>query len=134
MKNTISLRKKWEDNDLLWVEASIASENIAIEECYYTSKTKLKTLQAKLDEFLKYPGESFSWSSGIGVQNEVPVFSFKFEYADTCGHIKIEVTVEVDDGGEGAPYHMCCFNVYSEIGLMDVFCQELNEILASPCS
>lgn len=129
MKNSISLKKNWEDGDLLSVNASIASENIALRSCYYTTKMKIQNLQARLKDFLVYPGESFFWSSGTVRENEVPMLCLKFEYVDVCGHIRIEVTAEVDDGGEESPYHKCCFNVYSEMGLLDALCHELDALI-----
>ena len=118
MIGSIHFEKIWEDGELIEIALVIDSEHITANHNYYTTKTKISSLQEHLKAFTECRDTRFDWISADGVTSEVPRFSLICTHMDNKGHVKVEITMDIDDCGEMAAYHKCSFNVFSELGLL----------------
>lgn len=124
MIGSIHFERIWEDGELIEIAVVINSEHVTAKHNYYTTKSKITSLQEHLKAFTEGKDTRVDWISADGVTSEVPQFSLVCTHMDNKGHVKIEVTMDIDDCDEMTAYHKCSFNVFSELGLIS--CLALN--------
>jgi len=123
------IRKIWQDeiedlftiqmvacSNVIWAQASSYSQNIMIDE-----------LLSKLEGFINGKVDEVLWENGKkgGVANFWSSYlSLKFFHKNKLGHVRAEVYMELDDGGEFSE-HNCCFYVETELGLLEKFYKKL---------
>ena len=124
--DVLSLEKIWKDNEFYEVEFKASSEFVGVKTKAYVIPEKISELAKRLSDFPESKNDEFYWESGTKGEGYAPCFSLGFK-CDDCGHVKIEVYCEIDDGAS-LEKHNCCFFVKSEIGLVNRFGKSLFNI------
>lgn len=124
MSDYIYVNKILQDNELIQLRITCASEIITASAKIYVSNILIDDLIYQIKEFLsgKVP-ESF-WANEERGDNSTACVSLRFLHKDRLGHVLVEVFMELDDGGNYSS-HNCCFYVNTEIGLLTKFCERL---------
>lgn len=127
--NNIIMKKIWQDIDILEIVIECSSNVITAETCVYVQISQLQKLYNNLKLFLIGDLEGFRWNSGEFGDNTTACVQFSFLHKDSQGHIIIEATMELDDGGPLSK-HTCCFFIYAEIGMLIGFLQQLESFIS----
>lgn len=114
-------KKIWQDTGFFEVELFAQSSFAMAKTCSYTDSTAINQLSSKLLSFTA--NDKYLWENGVKGDNYTPFVSLNFE-SDCCGHVKIEIYAEIDDGGTYSN-HNCCFFVNTELGLLYEFGKNL---------
>lgn len=130
MSDYISIKKVWQDIDLIKITFECKTKHIYVNNDYYTCFENIDNLLQGLNCFLFGHQSQFFWENGERGNNSVSCFSLNFSYKDSCGHILIEVFMEIDDGGS-LEKHNCCFFVSVEFGQLSEFYNKLHNFRES---
>lgn len=122
--NNIIFEKIWQDGDLIELKITAISEYANVFQSCYVENKFLKGITIIISEYIKNYDEECYIEFGKKDGNFTPAFSMKFLSADTRGHVKIEVDLEIADNDTRA--HRCCFYVDSELGLIEKLGKELS--------
>lgn len=95
----------------------IDSENL----CDYSTALQNYTLNSEHECYVQF-GEKEGACT--------PAFSMKIIRADKCGHVKVEVDVEIEDNETRS--HRCCFYVNSDIGSIGRFGIRIGKLAEAP--
>jgi len=131
--NNIIMKKVWQDGDIIEMAIECSSNTIAAKTQVYMQVSQLNKLYEGLTLFLTDGIEGFSWISGEFGDDTTACTQFSFLYKDSQGHIVIEVTMELDDGGPLSK-HTCCFFVYTELGALTSFRNQLALLISDSSS
>ena len=123
----LSLKKIWQDNELLELKISAGSEFVsAYQSCYIQDKA-LECIAERIAGYSRDDTEPCYLEFGKKEGACTPAFSMCILPADVSGHIKIEVDMEIDDNDTRA--HRCCFYVNSELGLVEKLGSSLKRLI-----
>ncbi|MBQ8038374.1 MAG: hypothetical protein IJ274_00620 [Lachnospiraceae bacterium] len=123
----LRFEKKWQDENLIELKISAESEYVSAYQHCYIQDIKLESIAKKICEYATNYKESCLLEFGEKEGNYTPAFSMEILPADVCGHIKIEVDIEVDDNDTRS--HRCCFYVNSELGLVEQLGKSLKSLI-----
>lgn len=124
MIDNIIMEKVWEDEDFFEVSIKCLNKKIsAITEIYVTNEL-VNGLYEKINSILQFQKETVIWKSGMRGNDSTSCVEFNITMKDACGHVIIEVYMEINDGGDLDKHH-CCFYVNTEIGMLDKFNNQL---------
>ena len=112
MEDNITLRKIWQDDDVIELTVVCSSPII-------TATSEIYVSDSLIDELI--------WANEERGDASTACVSFRFFREDALGHIAIEVFAELDDGGDYSK-HNCCFFVRTEYGLLMNFCDHLDQL------
>lgn len=124
---SLSIKKVWKDYNFFEIEVYALSELISAKARSYTTKEAIENLSSHLIVFPETPDDRYIWESGTKGDDYTPYISLEFWCDDSCGHLIIEVYMEIDDGGS-YNRHNCCFFVKTEVGLLNTFGHKLSEL------
>lgn len=129
MENNIIIEKIWSDEFFFSVKIKCVSEIISAITEVYISNENLQELYRRGNAFLVDNSlmETY-WESGTKGDSSTACISFKFIKMDKQGHIRIEVFMELDDGGKLSE-HTCRFFVHTEIQQLYDFVSKLPRIV-----
>jgi hypothetical protein len=127
MRGFISLKRIWQDEGFFEIEMICASEVVTAKTDIYTTNDKINDLANKIEQFILGKQECL-WENGEKGNAQTPYVSMIFSYLDKMGHVKIEVYMEIDDGGEYSK-HNCCFYIFTEYGLLLEFQKKLHILM-----
>jgi len=123
--DNIEIEKIWQDDDFFEVRVRCSSEIVTAVSCVYISDEQMKCLYQQLNAFLcDEEMMQIYWESGEKGDNTTASISFLFIRVDMLGHIKIEVFMELNDGGKLSE-HNCRFYVDAEIGQLYNFLEQI---------
>jgi hypothetical protein len=126
--DNIIVQKVYDEDGLIELKITASSEFITASQYCYIQDSDLKGNADKIMEYSKDFEKSYYIEFGKKKGQYTPAFSLKFLEADTRGHLKIEVDIEIADNEERA--HRCCYYVESEIGLVERFGKLMQELVA----
>ena len=116
MKNYIVIKEYWQDNETYNLLFECCSDYVSVKHRYYIAKDALNNLIDKLELFINFKEKSFVWKSmEKKFENSAPSISFNFSHKDSCGHILVEVFMEISDTEMSAEHH-CCFYIEMDFG------------------
>lgn len=130
MADNIIINRIWQDSDFFQIEIECQTDLIVARSKVYTSNDLIDDLYIKIEQFLLGNSSIICWRNGEQGDATTPCISFTFSHHDALGHVRIEVYLEIDDGGQ-LSIHNCCFYVITEIGLLYQFKEKL-PILKNP--
>ena len=131
-QDNIIIEKIGDDYNFFEAKIQCSSEIITATNKVYIANDRLDLLQNELTKFLNdRKTVNTYWESGEKGNETTACTSFLFSKLDTQGHIRIEVFMELDDGGKYS-VHNCCFYLNTEIGLLTTFCQRLHQLKQKP--
>ena len=122
--DNIMITRVWQDDWFFKVEVRCKTKFIDVIEKVYTQDSMIDDLCNKLDAFLSGKVESACWKNGERGDGYSPCIELQFLHKDKCGHILIDVFMEIDDGGS-LETHNCCFYLNTELGLLYRFREKL---------
>ncbi len=126
----IILEKILHDGNLIELNIVAESELVKARQSCYIDSAKLGEYSAKLQSFVLNSEPEVYVQFGEKEGNHTPAFSMKVIRADRCGHVKVEMDVEVEDNDTRA--HRCCFYVNSDIGAIEHFGMEIGKLESMP--
>lgn len=116
MKNYIVIEEYWQDNETYNLLFKCSSDYVEIKHRYYITHNILNDLVNKLELFINLKEKSFIWQSlEKKYKNSTPCISFAFSHKDSCGHILVEVFMEISDA-ELTTAHHCSFCIEMDFG------------------
>lgn len=124
MVDYISLERIWQDENFFQIGVECVSQSVVAKSCSYATNESIEMLIEEIGAFLDGTVDSFYWINGEKGNLSTPCFSFEFCKKDNCGHIQIEVYLEIDDGGPLEKHH-CCFYVCTELGALYQFKEDV---------
>ncbi len=124
--DNICIKKIWQESDLFEFEFKCVSKTIECSSDIYVSNGELDDLYNQLSLFLEKKVTSF-WLCGERGNETFPSISFEFIYEDKLGHVKIEIFIELNDGGN-LDKHTACFYINTEIGLLYQFREKIKHL------
>lgn len=128
--DNIIFEKVYQDGNLIELKISASSQYIsAFQLCYIEDKKILDAAQ-KIESYIKNFDSEYYLEFGEKEGMYTPAFSMLVLPADSCGHVKIEVDMEIDDND--ARLHRCCFFVESELGLVEQMGTSFKKLLSEP--
>lgn len=125
--DSIIIERIWEDDEFFEVKFSANSNVICAQVKSYTTKKSISNLIAGLESFIIKQDDRFFWENGEKGDLSTPYISLEAWNEDKCGHIIIEVYMELEDGAAYGK-HNCCFYVKSELGLLNQFGKALHKL------
>ena len=128
----LSFERIWEDDGFFEIKVTAQSEIISAATASYTDNERIGKLSSRLKSFPLSDDDSFFWENGEKGDWSAACFSLLFTCKDKLGHIRIEVYMELDDGGAYSK-HNCCFYIYTEPGALNEFGRDLARLLTPGC-
>lgn len=126
MDNLI-IKRIWQDEDIFEIRITAESQQVQAYTDSYTTEHNILELSEKLITYSGLPDDDFIWENGAKGDASTPYTSLRFTAKDQCGHIQIEVYLEIDDGAPLSRHH-CCYFIAAEPGLLNQFGQSLKQI------
>ena len=127
MQDRIEIERIWQDNDYFEIQVTCISDIITATTKVYTYNENIDRLSDEIKGLINGNVNECFWENGEKGDSTTAYISMKFNKRDKLGHIKIEVFMELDDGGEFSK-HNCCFYVNTELGLLMEFQRNLYKI------
>lgn len=127
MQNNIEIEKVWQDDEFFEAKITCSAKLISANTLVYLTDTSVDELLDTLRKFLDGNADDQFWESGTKGEGTTSCISFTFLRADLLGHVKIEVFMELDDGGSLSK-HNCCFYLNTEQGLLNEFLNNLPKL------
>ena len=124
--DNIVFKKIWEEKNLIELQILANSEFVSVSQSCYVQDTLLEQLSDKICKYIKDYSESCYLEFGQKEGNYTPAFSMYIFPAETLGHVKIEVDVEIADNNTRC--HRCCFYVKSELGRIEQLGKSLKNL------
>jgi len=115
----IILKKVWEDDTMIEVEITAISKHVTSYQLCYVNEMEMQEMVTKIERYIKDFTKEAYIQFGEKEGNYPPAFSMKLLNANSCGHIKIEVDIEIDDVDDRS--HRCKYFVKSELGAIERF-------------
>lgn len=131
MDNLI-FKKIWEDEGLIELEISAASEFASAYQNCYIQQDELGKISEKICNFIYHFDTACYLEFGKKEGNYTPAFSMCIMPADMSGHVNIEVDIEIADNDTRS--HRCCFFVRSELGTLEQLGLKLKKMEIDPKS
>lgn len=128
MCDFISIKKVWEDVGYIKALIECQSSCINIKNEYYIGNETIYDLISGIKSFLSNNKMNFFWQSGEIGDEFAACISMEFIFKDKCGHVLIDVFMEIDDGASFQK-HNCCFYISTEYGQLEQFANNLHKIL-----
>jgi len=122
--NCLSIERIWEDNDFFEIEVIAQSMYVCAKTTNYTTVEAINELSLLLNTFTNNFDDRCFWRSGEKGDGTTPYISFEFIRKDKCGHIDIEIYMEINDGASYDKHH-CCFFIQTELGMLNEFGKSL---------
>lgn len=129
--DNITFKKIWQDENLIELKISANAKYISAYQDCYIQDEKLENIAERICDFANNYTEPCYLEFGIKEGNYTPAFSMHIFPADRCGHLKIEVDIEIADNDTRS--HRCCFYVESELGLIEQLGISLKKITKGEC-
>lgn len=130
MQDNLTFEKTYQDDNLIELKISATSEYASAYQNCYIQNTALKDIAERICNYVNKYEESCYLEFGKKEGNYTPAFSMELLSADSFGHVKIEVDIEIDDNDSRS--HRCFFYVNSELGLVEQLGKALKELVAGP--
>ena len=127
LNNNIKMSKLWQDSELMQLKVLCITELISAQTKIYASDELIDNLINTINRFLNGTVTESTWSNGEKGNNSTVCLSFHFSHKDKLGHERIEIFMELDDGGDYNT-HNCCFYLDTENGLLTEFCNKLSQL------
>lgn len=124
MTDNITITRVWQDWDLFQIEIECKTDLIVVRGKVYTTDALIDDLHRKIERFLSENMGTTCWQNGTRGDSTTPCITLVFSHDDKKGHVRIEVFMEIDDGGLLSS-HNCCFYINTEIGLLYQFKENL---------
>lgn len=128
--DNIVLKKIWQDENLFELKISANSEFVTVYQSCYVQDKMLQEISIKICDYVNDFSQSCYLEFGKKEGNYTPAFSIYILPADTFGHVKLEVDIEIADNDTRS--HRCCFYVKSELGLIEQFGIALKDLVTEP--
>jgi hypothetical protein len=106
----IEFERIWQDKDFFELRCNVNSDLIYAIIKIYVNDYIIDELSYKINQFINHEIQCFEWETGEKGNGSTPDFIMKVFYKDRCGHIRIEVFLEIDDGAS-LEEHNCCFYI-----------------------
>lgn len=130
MQDNLTFEKTYQDDTLIELKISASSEYASAYQNCYIQDIELKNIAEKICNYVDNYSEACYLEFGHKQGDYTPAFSMELLPADSFGHVKIEVDIEIDDNDSRS--HRCCFYVNSELGLVEQLGNALKELVAGP--
>ncbi len=130
MQDNLIFEKIYQDDTLIELKISAVSEYVSAYQNCYIQDIELEKISEKICKYISSYGESCYLEFGHKDGNYTPAFSMELLPADSSGHVKIEVDVEIDDNDTRS--HRCCFYVNTELGQVEQLGKALKELVTGP--
>jgi hypothetical protein len=129
MDNNIIIKKVYDEDGLIELEIIASSEFACAQQLCYVQDTDI---EANADKIVEY-SQNFKQDCYVEFGNKegkyTPAFSLKFLQADSRGHLKIEVDIEIADNDDRK--HRCSYYVESELGMVERFGIAIKNLVSS---
>lgn len=122
-KTNLIFEKVWEDGDVIELKILAISEYVNVFQFCYVEKYFLNEVSTRILEYIKNKDKECYIEFGKKEGNFTPAFSMKFLASDNCGHVTIEVDLEIADNDSRR--HRCCFYINSELGAIESFAKNI---------
>lgn len=130
MQDNLIFEKIYQDDNLIELKISAFSEYVSAYQNCYIQDTALLYIAKKICNYTHHYEESYYLEFGHKEGDYTPAFSMELLPADSFGHVKIEVDLEINDNDTRA--HHCPFYVNSELGLVEQFGKSLERLVHEP--
>jgi len=127
MNDYIEIERIWQDIDFFEIKITCISDSITATTKVYTTDENFDDLSDIIESFIHDNNNECYWENGEKGDDTTACVSLRFYKEDKLGHIKIEVYMELDDGGKFSK-HNCCFYINTELGLLLEFHKNLFKI------
>ncbi len=127
MQDSMKFERIWQEDNFFEIKITCRAEVIAVTTQVYISDENIDELCAKLNIFLDGDDETVLWKCGTKGDDSTTCFSLAFMRSNQLGHVRIEVYMELNDGGL-LSRHNCCFFINTESGLLYKFLCDLPKI------
>lgn len=115
--DNIVFEKLWQDEELLEFKVVAHNEFIEVLQSCYIATDDLKRNAGKIIEYKNNYELECYLEFGKKEGNYTPAFSMLILPADSHGHLKIELDIEIADNEKRC--HRCSFYIKTEIGMLD---------------
>ena len=122
--DNFSIERVWEDEHMFEIEVVAQSKFIHAKAKIYIQTEGINDLALALEPFPKNLNEKYLWE--VGECSDVCSFvSLNFSCEDKCGHIIVEVQMDINDGTPQSK-HNCHLFIKTEAGLLNRFGKSLS--------
>ena len=126
--DTITFKKIWEDERCFELEIAAQSECVGAKTTCYADAETISRLAACCSRFPCVGKAPCRWECGRRGDGTTPYVSLEIVHYDRSGHVRIEIFMELDDGGP-LSRHTCCFFVQTELGALNRFGSRLSALV-----
>ena len=121
--DNIKFKKTYQEDNLINIKVFISSKFVNIwQDCYVSCEELIEHSKIILN-FINIDETESYVEFGDKTGQCTPSFSMKFEKVDSCGHIRIEMDMEIEDNT--IRKHRCQFYIKTEYGLFEKFANSL---------
>jgi len=125
----IIFEKIWEDDTSIELRITAISKYVTSYQSCYVNEVEIQEMIIKIKDYIKDYSKDTYILFGEKEGNYTPAFSMNLLRADSHGHVKIEVDIEIDDTDDRS--HRCKYFVQSELGAIERFGQKALDIYES---
>lgn len=127
--NNIVFEKVWQDDDLVELKILAESEFVTAYQKCYIQQINLEEVSKKIIKYTKDFTKDQYLELGKMEGNYTSTFAMNLLKADTSGHLKIEVDIEVADIDNRS--HRCRYFVESELGAIERLGHSLMKLVSA---
>ena len=123
----ITFEKVWTDDCLFEIKVRASNEFITAYQYCYVDNNIIQEASDKILNYIANYKDPVVLEFGKKTGKYTPAFSMSILPADTRGHLKIEMDMEINDNDTRS--HRCCFYVNTELGLLERFGKQLTDLI-----
>lgn len=127
MDDNIIFKKLWQENTLILLNVIAQSKFVVVNHNYYIDEQVLISCGKKLTSFTDDGCKKVYIQFGEKDQKYVPAFSLEVERLDDCGHLNIEVDMQIEN--DMTKDYRCVYAIHGELGTLYSFGQKLNQLV-----
>lgn len=128
--DNLKFKKIWKDESLLELKISANCEFVSAYQNCYIEDIALREISKKIYSYISNHNSTYYFEFGKRDNNYTPAFCMSILAADTFGHVKIEVDIEIFDNDNHL--HRCCFYVNTELGSIERLSDSLIKLINAP--
>jgi len=114
------------ENDFIELKITGISEYVQAYQTCYVGNESLALCGKRISKYSHNFSKECYVEIGSKEGNFTPAFSMKFYPANSSGHVKIELDIEIYDNKERK--NRCCFYIESELGMVENLGKHLQDI------
>lgn len=128
MTDYLEFKKTGTDSQFMLLQVTGGNACIQAVSRIYVTSQMMADLHQELSGFLQEQDLEGYWENDVPGIGGPPCVTLRFLPQDTCGHVLLEIYMELNDGGDFGS-HNCRFYIHTDRALLKGFMEGLEEFM-----